>query len=113
MLNGDSGLTLPSLGMLTKKKQTEVVEIVISHNSTMIGKSVGEVRFRARYDAAVIAIHRNGERISGKIGDIIIKAGDVLLLYTGIDFFQRSTDTHDFYFISKVKFGRCSVEHYW
>ncbi|OFX86897.1 MAG: potassium transporter TrkA [Bacteroidetes bacterium GWF2_33_16] len=103
MLNGDSGLTLPSLGMLTKKKQTEVVEIVISHNSKMIGKSVSDIRFRARFDAAVIAIHRNGERISGKLGDIIIKAGDVLLLYTGIDFFQRSTDTHDFYFISKVK----------
>jgi uncharacterized protein with PhoU and TrkA domain len=73
ILNGESGLTLPSVGMLTKKKQTEVVEIVISHNSTMIGKSVGEVRFRARFDAAVIAIHRNGERISGKIGEIVSK----------------------------------------
>jgi len=103
MLNGESGLTLPSVGMLTRKKQTEVVEIVISHNSNMLGLSVSEIRFRAKFDAAVIAVHRNGERISGKIGETIIKAGDVLLLYTGIDFYSRSIDTHDFYFISKVK----------
>lgn len=103
MLNTDSGLTLPSVGMLNKKKQTEVVEIVISHNSKMIGRSVSEIRFRARFDAAVIAVHRNGERISGKLGETFIKAGDVLLLYTGADFFSRSVDTHDFYFISKVK----------
>ncbi|OFX22053.1 MAG: potassium transporter TrkA [Bacteroidetes bacterium GWA2_31_9b] len=103
MLHAESGLTLPSVGMLNKKKQTEVVEIVISHNSTMIGKTVSEIRFRAKFDAAVIAIHRNGERISSKIGDTLVKAGDVLLLYTGIDFYSRSIDTHDFYFISKVK----------
>jgi di/tricarboxylate transporter len=103
MINSDIGLRLPSVGMLYKKKQTEVVEIVISQNSSMINKTVKEIRFRAKYDAAVIAVHRNGERISGKIGDIIIKAGDVLLLFTGADFISRSNHTQDFYFISKVK----------
>lgn len=103
MINSDIGLRLPSVGMLYKKKQTEVVEIVISQNSSMINKTVKEIRFRAKYDAAVIAVHRNGERISGKIGDIIIKPGDVLLLFTGADFISRSNHTQDFYFISKVK----------
>jgi di/tricarboxylate transporter len=103
MVNSDLGLRLPSVGMLSKKKQTEVVEIVISHNSTMINKTVKEIRFRAKYDAAVIAVHRNGERISGKIGEIVIKAGDVLLLFGGADFISRSNHALDFYFISKVK----------
>jgi len=103
MINSDLGLRLPSVGMLYKKKQTEVVEIVISHNSAMINKSVKEIRFRAKFDAAVIAVHRNGERISGKIGEIVIKPGDVLLLFTGADFVSRSSHTLDFYFISKVK----------
>jgi di/tricarboxylate transporter len=103
MINSDIGLRLPSVGMLYKKKQTEVVEIVISHNSSMINKTVKEIRFRAKYDAAVIAVHRNGERISGKIGDIVINPGDVLLLFTGADFVSRSNHTQDFYFISKVK----------
>lgn len=103
MINSDLGLRLPSVGMLYKKKQTEVVEIVISHNSSMINKTVKEIRFRAKFDAAVIAVHRNGEKISGKIGEIIIKPGDVLLLFTGADFVSRSSHTMDFYFISKVK----------
>ena len=103
MVDSDMGLRLPSVGMLYKKKQTEVVEIVISHNSAMINKTVKEIRFRAKYDAAVIAVHRNGERISGKIGEIIIRSGDVLLLFTGADFVSRSIHTQDFYFISKVK----------
>lgn len=103
MINSDLGLRLPSVGMLYKKKQTEIVEIVISHNSTMINKTVKEIRFRAKFDAAVIAVHRNGEKISGKIGEIIIKPGDVLLLFTGADFVSRSNHALDFYFISKVK----------
>jgi di/tricarboxylate transporter len=103
MVNSKNGLTLPSVGMMTKKKKTEVVEIVVSQNSSLIGKTVKEVRFRAKYDGAVIAVHRNGEKISGKIGEIILKPGDVLLLFTGEDFFSRTVHTRDFYFISKVR----------
>ncbi|MCK5168859.1 MAG: hypothetical protein KAQ75_03185, partial [Bacteroidales bacterium] len=103
MINSDLGLRLPSVGMLHKKKQTEIVEIVVSHNSAMIKKSIKEIRFRARFDAAVIAVHRNGEIISGKIGEIVVKPGDVLLLFTGADFVSRSNHTQDFYFISKIK----------
>ncbi|MDA3953341.1 MAG: SLC13 family permease [Bacteroidales bacterium] len=103
MVDSDLGLRLPSVGMLFKKKQTEVVEIVISHNSSMINKTVKEIRFRAKFDAAVIAVHRNGEKISGKIGEIIIKPGDVLLLFAGADLVSRSNHVLDFYFISKVK----------
>jgi di/tricarboxylate transporter len=103
MVNSKTGLTLPSVGMMYKKKKTEVVEIVISHNSSLLNKTVKEVRFRAKYDAAVIAVHRNGEKISGKIGDIVLKPGDVLLLFTGEDFVNRTAHTQDFYFISKVR----------
>ncbi|MFP4449155.1 MAG: SLC13 family permease [Bacteroidales bacterium] len=103
MVNSSSGLTLPSVGMMYKKKRTEVVEIVVSHNSSLINKTVKQVRFRAKYDAAVIAVHRNGEKISGKIGEIVLKPGDVLLLFTGEDFVNRTAHTQDFYFISKVR----------
>jgi len=111
MVNSRSGLTLPSVGMMHKKKKAEVVEIVISQNSNLINKTVKEVRFRAKYDAAVIAVHRNGEKISGKIGEIVLKPGDVLLLFTGEDFVNRTAHTHDFYFISKVRDFR-KVEGY-
>ncbi|MBN2520881.1 MAG: SLC13 family permease [Bacteroidales bacterium] len=103
LIKSDIGLTLPSVGMLVRKKKTEVVEVVISHKSVLINKTVKDFNFRAKYDATLIAVHRNGERITGKIGEIILKAGDVLLLYTGDQFMNLSQNSQDFYFISSIK----------
>ncbi len=103
MIDSDSGLQLSQVGMFVKKPHTEVMEIVISHNSTLISKTVKESNFRGKYDAAIIAIHRNGEKISGKIGEVRLKAGDVLLLLVGDDFNTLSQETLDFYLISKIK----------
>ena len=103
LISPNSGLTFPEVGMLHKKAHTEVIELVISHNSTLINKSVKEANFRGKYDAAIIAIHRNGEKIIGKIGNVKLKAGDAILLLTGVDFVDRSSDTLDFYFISKIR----------
>lgn len=103
LIGSNSGLVLPEVGMLSKLKRSEVIEIVISQNSSLIHKTVREINFRGRYDAAIIAVHRNGERIEEKLGQIQLKAGDVLLLFAGEDFINRTADSHDFYFISKVK----------
>lgn len=103
LISSNSGLVLPEVGMLSKLKRSEVVEIVISQNSSLINKSVKEINFRGRYDAAIIAVHRNGERLEEKLGLIELKSGDVLLLFAGEDFVNRTADSHDFYFISKIK----------
>jgi di/tricarboxylate transporter len=103
MIDSDSGLQLAQVGMFMKKPHTEVMEIVISHNSTLISKTVKQSNFRGKYDAAIIAIHRNGERVTGKLGEVRLKAGDVLLLLVGDDFNKLSSETLDFYLISKIK----------
>ncbi len=103
MIDSESGLQLSQVGMFVKKPHTEVIEIVISHNSTLASKTVKESNFRGKYDAAIIAIHRNGERITGKIGEVRLIAGDVLLLLVGDDFNSLSSETLDFYLISKIK----------
>ena len=103
LINPKSGLNLLEVGMFSKRKQTEVLEVVISHNSTLINKTVKESGFRGKYDAAIIGIHRNGEKISGKIGLVTLRAGDVLLLITGEDFYKRTQDSQDFYIISKIR----------
>lgn len=103
LLSSHDGLSLPEVGMLSKRKKNEVLEIVISQNSTIIGKTVREVNFRSKYDAAIIAVHRNGERIPGKIGKVILRAGDVLLIYAGADFQSITSNTQDFYFMQKIK----------
>ena len=103
MVKSNNGMVPTQVGMFSRKNHIEVREAVISHNSSLINKTVREAYFRGRYDAAIIAIHRNGERISGKIGNVKLKAGDVLLLLTGDDFNDRAADTKDFYLISKVR----------
>ncbi len=103
LLSDTSNLSLPSVGMMSRLKRADVVEIVISHNSTLISKMVKDINFRSKYDSVLFAIHRNGERITGKLEEIKLKAGDVILLLAGADFNSRSSDDMDFYLISKVK----------
>lgn len=80
-----------------------LIEAVVSNTCPLIGKSIREGQFRTRYNAAVIAVHRNGERINRKIGDIILEPGDTLLLETHPRFVQQYRDSRDFYLVSAVE----------
>lgn len=97
------GIEIPSIGIFSRKKNTEVIEIVISHNSSLNGKTLKDVNFRSKFDATAIAIHRNGETVAGKIGSEKLKAGDSILLLAGTYFEARLKDTKDFFLISRVK----------
>ncbi len=103
LVETESGIVVPEVGMMARAKKAEVIEIVVSQNSSLIGKEVQEINFRARFDAAILAVHRNAEHISSKIGNVELRAGDVLLLYAGPAFSNRIQSSQDFYFISKVK----------
>ena len=92
------GLTLPK--ECTTEDLSDVVEVVVSYNSWLVGRKIKRTDFRGKYDAAIVAVHRNGEKISGKIGDVILQAGDVLLLFAGRDFSIRATG-NEFYTLSK------------
>jgi di/tricarboxylate transporter len=102
LLSAKSGLILPEVGLLTRVRRANVNEVVISQNSSLINESVRNSNFRGKFDAAIIAVHRNGEKIEGKLGNVMLRAGDVLLLFSGENFLSRAKDTFDFYFISKV-----------
>jgi len=103
MVNANNGLTLTQVGMYHRKTHTEIIEVVISYNSTLVNKTVRDSNFRARYDGAILAVHRNGERLPGKIGDVRLRAGDVLLVMVGEDFMPRATDTGEFYLLSHIR----------
>jgi di/tricarboxylate transporter len=76
-------------------------EVVISPNSPLVGKNVRESNFRAHYNAVILAIHRSGGRIQKKIGDIVLRSGDTLLLLAPNDFFTRYYHSRDFYLVTK------------
>jgi di/tricarboxylate transporter len=79
-----------------------LVECVVSNTCPMLGDSIREGGFRKRYNAVVLAVARNGERLSGKIGDIVLQPGDTLLVESHAGFVPRQKDSRDFYLISGV-----------
>lgn len=78
------------------------VEAVLSDKCPLVGKSVREGRFRNRYNAVIIAIARNGERVARKIGDIALKAGDTLLLETRPEFVDQQRNSRDFLLVGRI-----------
>lgn len=79
------------------------VECVVSATSPLVGESIRDSRFRTRYDAAVLAVHRNGELLAGKIGDMVLRPGDTLLVEAAPAFVEQQRDRKDFFLVSRVK----------
>ena len=52
-----------------------------------------ESDFRSKYDAVIIGIQRNGKPISDHLGEVILKAGDLLLLLL-VSIFILETKMH-------------------
>lgn len=80
-----------------------LVEAVVSNTCPLVGSSIRDGRFRSRYNAVVIAVARNGERVKGKIGDIVLRPGDTLLIESHAGFIPRQRDSRDFYLVSAVE----------
>jgi di/tricarboxylate transporter len=84
------------------RHQRCLVEAVISESFPLLGKSIREGRFRTVYQAAILAVARNGGRIPGKIGDIVLRPGDTLLLEAHPSFVERWCRTRDFLLASRL-----------
>lgn len=66
----------------------QLVEAVISPNFPYLNLTVKESSFRNNYKAVFLSLYRDGERILGKIGDIVFKVGDTILLDTDKSFVE-------------------------
>ncbi len=77
-------------------------EAVVGSASPLVGRSLRDVGFRARYQAAVVAIHRAGQRVEGKLGEVRLRVGDTLLLLAGSSFLPRWRDRSDFLVVSRL-----------
>ncbi len=81
-------------------------EVIVRPESRLVGKTLKHTGFRALFDAAVVAIKRDGERLSGKLGEVTLKPGDNLVLAVGDDFKSRHNLNKNFFFISGVETER-------
>jgi di/tricarboxylate transporter len=80
-----------------------LIEAVVSHRCPIVGRTIREGEFRSLYNAVVIAVARSGERVNTKIGDIVLRAGDTLLLEAKPSFAEQQRNSHHFYLVSRVE----------
>lgn len=83
--------------------QRQLVELVLSANSPLIGKTVRDTAFRSTYQAAIISISRDGSRLPGKLGDIEFRPGDTLLVEAGPGFVQKYKYSREFLLVSPLQ----------
>ncbi|HJK92938.1 MAG TPA: SLC13 family permease [Polyangiaceae bacterium LLY-WYZ-15_(1-7)] len=79
------------------------VEAVVAAQSSLVGRSVREGGFRTKYNAAIIAVHRQGEHVEGRVGDIVLAPGDVLLLETHPTFARKHRGDPAFALVSEIE----------
>lgn len=82
-------------------RQHSWFEAVVGSGSPVIGRTMKQIKFRSRYQAAVLAIHRSGQGIEGNLGDTRIQLGDSLLLVADNDFGARWNNHSDFLLVRR------------
>jgi di/tricarboxylate transporter len=85
------------------RSNRSLVEAVVSSACPIVGMTIRAGQFRTRYNAAVIALARNGRRVNQKIGDIVLQSGDTLLLEARASFAEQHRNSRDFFLVSQVE----------
>ncbi len=96
----------------TERPQTQLLDgdtaghrfydAVIGRDSYLAGRSLKEASFRGRYGGVVLAVHRAGERVAGKLGEVRLQPGDALLIQSDVAFTQRWAGPGDFALIAPL-----------
>lgn len=103
LLKGDNGLEIAKREKFANTDALEVVEVLIPITSDLAGKTVRETGFRERFDAAIVAVHRDGRKLGGRIGDVRLEFGDLLLVTTGSRFNKIIQGNKNLYTVSTME----------
>ncbi len=96
----------PSSGNVHKLEvanhQRCIVEVVLGSEFPALNRTVRESRFRTRFNAVILSVSREGNRIPGKLGDIRFRIGDTLLLEASHQFVEQYRFRRDFLLVSAL-----------
>jgi di/tricarboxylate transporter len=79
------------------------LQAVVGANSPLVGRTLKDVAFRDHYQAAVVAIHRAGQAVDQKLGEVRLRLGDTLILLTDPGFRVRWRDRPDFLMVTSLE----------
>lgn len=86
----------PPVGAAPEVRRGErFYQAVVAANGELSGNTLKATDFRRRFGAAVIAVHREGQPLAGRLGDLVLRAGDLLLVVSDDGFEQRARATAD------------------
>ncbi len=102
LIASNVGVKVPHLKKYNTEESMDLVEIVVSYNSSIANKSIKESNFRNIYGVPVVAIHREDGIILNSIGNEVIRHGDVLVVHADKNALARLQETTDFYIISNI-----------
>src|SRR5690606_1034047 len=97
-----AGLESTSHTFSLRNPDRRLIEVAIAPQSSLVGKTIREQRFRSTFGAAVIAVARHGERVHSKIGDIRLEPSDTLLIEANPSFLERHRHSRDFLMMSEL-----------
>lgn len=110
--NVDQVLDLESIKGLRHSEHHQVSQLspggptyfiaAIGGDSPLVGRTLKQAGFRSQYQAAVVAIHRAGERLEAKLGDVVLRTGDALVVVSDSDFRDRWSGRSDFLLIADL-----------
>ncbi|MDO8907669.1 MAG: SLC13 family permease [Pseudohongiella sp.] len=102
-INGLSASMGDGTPLMEDRAERRLVEVVVSQSCAAIGETVRSSKFHDRYGAIVLALARNGERIEGNLGNIIIQPGDTMLLEARPAFVTRQRYNKDFLVVNDLE----------
>lgn len=65
----------------TNMQEFGYAEVFVMPNSSLVNRSIAEIRFREKYQVMVLGIQRQNEYLSHIIKDIPLRAGDAMLIH--------------------------------
>jgi len=80
---------------------TTTVEVLITPNCKIVGRTLGSLRLRRRYAVYTLAVHRRDVNIDRQLDDIVVKVGDTLLLEGSPEDIQRLAEDMNLGDVSK------------
>jgi di/tricarboxylate transporter len=87
----------------TPRTSHVLIEAVVASACPLVGKTIRQGRFRKKYNAAIIAVARNGEHVKQKLENIRLRVGDMLLLEAHHEFNEQHRNSKDFLLIRRLE----------
>ncbi|WP_144904338.1 SLC13 family permease [Halobellus captivus] len=80
-----------------------LVEVVVSPGSSLVGESLTSASFRQRYNATVLALRRGEELFRRRMDNVKLRVGDTLLVQATADSIERLDANRDFIVAQEIE----------